>query len=141
MIEYVVGFLYNGTHVVLIKKNRPEWQAGLYNGVGGHIEDFDGTPYDAMVREFKEEAGVEVENWQHFLTLQGHSAKIYFYAANDEGGLSKVVTKTDEDVYAVRFRDIDDGFFETVPNLKWIIPLMRQRDKYKQATVNFLGDS
>jgi 8-oxo-dGTP diphosphatase len=45
MIKYVVGFLFNEgkTKVVLIKKNRPDWQKGYFNGVGGKIEG-DETP-------------------------------------------------------------------------------------------------
>jgi 8-oxo-dGTP diphosphatase len=41
MNKYVVGFLFNSdtNKVCLIKKNRPQWQKGRLNGVGGHIED------------------------------------------------------------------------------------------------------
>ena len=39
--RYVLGFLFNPQHtsVVLVKKNRPDWQRGFYNGVGGHVEE------------------------------------------------------------------------------------------------------
>ena len=66
-IYYVVGFLFNPdmTEVVLIKKNRPDWQKGLLNGVGGKIESGE-DPITAMIREFKEETGVEIYNWNLF---------------------------------------------------------------------------
>ena len=37
-MKYSVGFLFNPdeTKVVLIKKNRHDWEKGLLNGVGGH---------------------------------------------------------------------------------------------------------
>src|SRR5690349_13991679 len=36
---YALGFLFDGTgRVVLIRKRRPAWQAGLLNGVGGKVE-------------------------------------------------------------------------------------------------------
>ena len=39
--RYVLGFLFrdNCTSVVLIRKDKPRWQAGLLNGVGGKIND------------------------------------------------------------------------------------------------------
>ena len=57
--RYVVGFLlnYDRTQVVLIRKNRPAWQAGHLNGVGGKIEMGE-TPIEAMTREFEEETGL-----------------------------------------------------------------------------------
>ena len=65
MTDYVVGFAFNSTQnfnsVVLINKNRPDWQAGKYNGIGGHIEPGE-TTYEAITREFDEEAGVWTNN-------------------------------------------------------------------------------
>jgi hypothetical protein len=36
--EYVCGFMFSPDHqvVLLVKKNRPDWQAGRYNGAGGN---------------------------------------------------------------------------------------------------------
>ena len=38
--EYVVGFAFDKKreNVALIQKNRPPWQKGKLNGIGGHIE-------------------------------------------------------------------------------------------------------
>ncbi len=54
--RFCVGFLFNPdmSQVVLIRKNRPEWQAGRLNGVGGRLEDGE-TPLRGMQRKFKEE--------------------------------------------------------------------------------------
>ncbi len=40
MKGYVLGFAFDEDYewVALIKKNRPQWQAGKLNGVGGKIE-------------------------------------------------------------------------------------------------------
>lgn len=138
--EYVVGFLHDDYNVVLIEKNRPVWQAGFFNGVGGHIEEYDKLPHNAMVREFEEETGVLVPKWDHFLTLEGTRARVYCFAANDNGGfIDRVETKTDEKVVVLPMRYLPG--YATVPNLKWIIPLMRQRDKYEPVSVHFYGDS
>lgn len=68
--NYVVGFLFstNKKEVVLIKKNRPDWQKGLLNGIGGHIEDE--TPLEAMKREFLEETGLKIEYWKQFAYIE-----------------------------------------------------------------------
>ncbi len=64
MKKYVVGFLIDvNWNVVLIRKNKPEWQAGKLNGVGGKIEDTDADVHSAMEREFQEEAGVIFRDW------------------------------------------------------------------------------
>jgi len=54
--RYVVGFLFSEdqSRVLLVWKNRPAWQNGKLNGVGGKIEAGE-TPLQAMEREFKEE--------------------------------------------------------------------------------------
>ena len=40
----------------VIKKERPVWQAGLLNAIGGHVEKGE-YPVEAMQREFLEETG------------------------------------------------------------------------------------
>lgn len=58
--RYVLGiqFSASGGKVVLIRKRRPDWQAGYFNFVGGHIEPGE-TPDVAVRREFEEETGVK----------------------------------------------------------------------------------
>lgn len=67
--SYALGFAFDETlrHVVLLKKAKPEWAAGMWNGPGGKVEPGE-TPLEAMVREFKEEAGVLIPQNQ-WLTL------------------------------------------------------------------------
>lgn len=56
--RFVLGFCFDfGYHnVLLIEKNRPPWQAGKLNGIGGKIEEGE-SPAAAMAREFREETG------------------------------------------------------------------------------------
>lgn len=53
--SYVVGFMLDQAreHVVLIEKNRPAWQAGKLNGVGGKVEPGE-FPVNAMQPRRKE---------------------------------------------------------------------------------------
>lgn len=78
MTSYVLGFMFNhdATHVVLIKKNKPAFMAGLLNGVGGKIE-IDETPCEAMRREFEEEAGFSV-TWQPLTSLMVNDKDVMF---------------------------------------------------------------
>lgn len=56
--NYVAGFLFseNLLSVALIRKEKPAWQKGCLNAIGGKIEENE-TPFEAMKREFTEEAG------------------------------------------------------------------------------------
>lgn len=60
MEKYVVIFLFtfDKKKVWLIKKEKPDWQKGCLNGIGGKVEEGE-SPLDAAYRELKEEAGVE----------------------------------------------------------------------------------
>lgn len=99
-MEYVCGFMFQshfGT-VVLIRKNKPEWQKGKLNGVGGKIEPGE-QPIQAMVREFEEETGfrTEVDEWSYLRAERFVNGVVvhFFYAVNDG---AHVESKTDEEV-------------------------------------------
>ena len=109
MTEYVVGFLFNPEmdKVVLIEKNRPEWQKGFLNGVGGHIEEGE-DPYFTMRREFVEETGLHIINWTAFCEITGKSWKCYFFFSTSENYLN-VQDITDEHIRIIK---VDNLFYE-----------------------------
>lgn len=51
--------LRDGDKVLLSKRANTGWMDGKYSMVAGHVEA-DETPIDAMLREAKEEAGIEI---------------------------------------------------------------------------------
>jgi 8-oxo-dGTP diphosphatase len=125
--EYVCGFLFSRdrSRVLLIRKRRPAWQAGKLNGLGGKIEPGE-TALDAMRREFREEAGLDVAEWQHVLTLSGaddagsgRGWAGHFFRAFGDVDAARAITDEQLETHltAVLPRD-------TIPNLRWIIPLM-----------------
>jgi len=63
---FVLGFLFSPSldEVVLLKKNRPPWQKGYLNGVGGHVEQNE-SPLEAMNREAKEKFDY-TGHWTYF---------------------------------------------------------------------------
>jgi 8-oxo-dGTP diphosphatase len=121
--EYVVGFAFDTDgRVALIRKNRPEWQAGRLNGIGGHIEPGE-HPNDAMWREFREETGTDVSGWQKYVVMDFPGARIHFYRLRgllprDLDGLRSM---TDEEV--VLAWPGDANWHLMIPNLMWLIPL------------------
>lgn len=141
--EWVVGFLIDddgGDEVVLIRKNRPEWQAGKLNGVGGKVEPFDADAHAAMVREFREETGRLVCSWHHFASLTWEEGVVRFYRAFAPlETLMACRTVTDESIVRLRIASLFDprGWRPAVtPNLLWLVPLAAHRhDDYDVITV------
>jgi 8-oxo-dGTP diphosphatase len=124
-------FSYQRDRLVLIRKNHPDWQKGLMNGVGGHMEENESV-WAAMSREFLEEAGVETNplEWQHKLTIQnrvvqfGYNLHILVAFSNLA---YKVDSKTSELISLAHVDQIlnDPGArSQLIPNLNWIIPFL-----------------
>lgn len=124
MTRYVAGFAFDGKMVALIEKQRPLWQKGLLNGIGGHIEEGE-EPIDAMVREFREETGVNTmpHEWDRFATLtDGVNFEVTFFKTWCVD-IAKLKTKTDEKV--VIFPTEKVNVFNCIPNLTWLIPMAK----------------
>lgn len=127
MEKYVCGFLgMNGPKgsVALIKKQRPPWQFGLLNGIGGHIEKGE-SPLKAMRREFYEETGLRYLEWTLFLILDGPGFfpkwRVYFFRKLLYGEKPKLSQLTSEKVSWFNTQKIQD--LSTINNLKWIVPM------------------
>lgn len=88
MKHYVLGFAFSADkkEIILIEKQKPDWQKGKLNGVGGKVEKEDllwntgevVTEYVAkiaMCREFKEETGVATysTDWHYFGKMVFHN--------------------------------------------------------------------
>ena len=121
-IKYSLGFLFDDdrTHVVLLLKNRPEKLAGLLNGVGGKIEPGE-TPAEAMRREFREEANLDITHWSEFAVIEDPNYDVHcFYACTGKTYMAMVKTMTDEPVGIYTVRELPDN---TMSNIRWLIPL------------------
>ena len=123
-MEYVAGLLFNVemSVVALVRKNRPAWQAGLYNAIGGKIEEGE-SPHAAMVREFKEETGLLIPMWMPLAVLSGWNkdwAVNFYYQVSDE--VWNVQTMEDEPITIHRVENVLWKPY-LVRNLKVLIPL------------------
>jgi 8-oxo-dGTP diphosphatase len=121
LTNYVVGFLFNESQdfVVLIRKNRPDWQKGKLNGVGGKIEEGEAAKA-AMQREFFEETGVAINDWQEFGMMTGTDWAVSLFRAFNNQAYT-AVTRTDEEIFLIKVRDI--RVYKTVDNLSALIEL------------------
>lgn len=136
MKHYVVGFAFDleKRRVVLIEKKRPAWQKGRFNGVGGKIEKGE-APFDAMVREFKEEAGIEVYyQWRPLIKL--HTIKwevFFFYSFTD---ISNCRTMTDELITIIPTKRIP-SMSTIISSLKWLVPMCLDPEISTYENVNY----
>ncbi len=131
MRPYVCGFMFSPdrSRVLLIRKNRPTWQAGKLNGVGGKVEPGE-TAHDAMVREFREEAGLLIPTWQPVLHIIGNPSPrdetgwraTFFRAFHDPAAAT---SQTDELLEIHPTTPVPAG---AIANLRWIIPMLLDDD-------------
>lgn len=132
MIHYVCGFMFcmdtacdewPEGRVWLVQRNRPAWQRGYYNGIGGKVwpgED----PSESMAREFTEESGVKIpsQQWRNFCRYEVpniHRVDFFFYYAT-ESEFDSVYSA--ENKKAAPF-PIDHLPKKCIWNLNWLIPM------------------
>lgn len=130
--NYVVGFLVRDGFddldeafergVCLIRKNKPEWQRGLRNGVGGKIEDGEDAIW-AMRREFQEETGALVAEWRQFADLElARGGHVYCFIS-ECGADVDIATTTDEPVAWYDLDDVLRGEIDMPENVPWLLKM------------------
>jgi 8-oxo-dGTP pyrophosphatase MutT (NUDIX family) len=88
---------------VLIKKNKPSFLKDFFCPVGGKIE-LGETPLEGIKREFKEEAGVTINDWKYLSREENKDITIdYFYSIGD---LSNVKQMESESVHTIVFSKV-----------------------------------
>jgi 8-oxo-dGTP diphosphatase len=127
---YVVGLMFSNdlSQVALIRKNKPAWQAGKLNGVGGKVEKNE-PPYVSMIREFAEETGLLTTRvqWKRFLKMGGENDggderfHIDFFAT--VGDLSLLQSMEAEKIEIAFTSEIHALRTDVIENLPWIVAL------------------
>lgn len=120
--KMVVGFMFNEkeTDVLLIEKNKPTWQRGKFNGIGGKCNE--GESYlDAMCREFKEETGIDNKSWWQVVAIgDNEDWEVMVFAAKSDD-VFDFKTMEEEKVNLLPLIDLDK--YEIIDNLTWLIPM------------------
>jgi 8-oxo-dGTP diphosphatase len=123
--DYVCGLAFDVGRraVLLIAKQRPKWQAGKLNGIGGHIEAGE-TPLAAMDREMAEEAGLLGLPWEPLAVLRGANFCVHFFQAFSDR-IWDAHPLTDEKVQVFLLHGLPG--LPVIPNLRVLIPLALDR--------------
>ncbi len=96
-MRVVVGIITDNEEILLLRKNNPDWQKGLYNGIGGKVE-LNTTPLETIIKKCQEELGVNILNWIELDSEISSSGIeiVYFLTTLNEGEIKKLQSQTDE---------------------------------------------
>jgi ADP-ribose pyrophosphatase YjhB (NUDIX family) len=118
--KYTIGIYFDSKlkKVALILKNRPEWQRGLYNFPGGHIEENE-TPEECISREFKEECLVKTDpkEWMQIGAIHGNNYTVIMLLCIQKEEHSELRTGEDQPVFWKWIHGIPDN---CIKNVHWI---------------------
>lgn len=121
MKKYTIGILFTPDfqNVLLIQKNRPDWQKGRLNFPGGHIEEGE-TPRACIVREIKEETDLYIpaDGWKYIGRIQSETYLVEVFTGVCDN-MTLVQTMTDE---IVSWYHIDPLPSNIISNIKWLVP-------------------
>lgn len=135
----VVGFLFSPDfkYVALIKKNKPEWQFGRFNGIGGKLEAGE-TGLQAMRREFHEEAGLQIADWTSFCHVTGPHGDLFdiecFWAT---GPVEDVQTMEAEPVGHFLVAAVLQGLLNTIGNIPWLLAMAQAMAKQQDGCTHY----
>ena len=124
MQHFVLAFIFTSDlqKVLLILKNRPTWQAGNFNGIGGKIEPGE-TAAKAICREVEEETGIRTKPayWQYMgkMVASNWDNEIFTMALSPKISPQSI---TDEEV---SWHSVVNVPTNSHSNLPWLIPLAK----------------
>ena len=96
-MRVVVGIITDNKEILLLRKNNPDWQKGLYNGIGGKVE-LNTTPLETIIKKCEEDLGINISNWRELDSEISSSGIeiVYFLTTLNEGEIKKLQSQTDE---------------------------------------------
>ena len=134
MKNYVILLVQHDNNMLetlLVLKNSPAWQVGLYNLPGGKIETGE-TPAEAAIRELREETGYDPLTPPELVgEIRDNSATIYCFKIKVSG--YQQLNPRPEETEQIAWYDVVNGDMihhpKLIPNLRVIIPLMMSSAK------------
>lgn len=129
---YTVGLVFTPDleQVLLMHKEKPDWQVGFLNGMGGKVEDGESV-VECITRECLEETclSIPVDDWVQFATIindGGRSpdlAQIEFFTAIYSSQTSDAKKGDYEEVEWFSVADLPNNCMQ---NLYFMIPMARE---------------
>ena len=125
MFVYVLALLFtpDRRQLALVRKTRPAWQAGRVNALGGKLHPGESAA-DAARRETREEAGVDVAEWEEFLVWEDAQYRMHACRAF-AAEAAAVYTAEDQEVFLADALALPAN---AIDNLRWLVPLALDRD-------------
>jgi len=121
---YTLGFVFNAdaSKVLLIEREKDDWQKGKLNGLGGKLEGAE-HPRLAMSREFLQESGIDCPPgaWHAFGIHHGDGFQIYLFTTEFHGDFQPKCTAEGR----ADFYEVDRLPANILPNTKWMIDMAR----------------
>lgn len=122
MKHYVLGLIFNKSKnkILLVEKRKPEWMKGMWNGIGGKIEEGEKS-IEAMIRETIEETTYNF-TFTHTITFICPGGTVFVFKAfctNANDQISYEQAENEE----LRIWPLYNLPVTMMANLKWIIPL------------------
>ncbi len=129
MNKFVLAFIFDQTfeHVLLMHKNRPEWQKGKINGLGGKVEEGE-SALNCVHREVKEESGLQIEagDWVKCGVMYSDSFTMDVFGCAYKGNPSDAQTLEDEPIEWFSVNSLPKN---TINNLQWLMNITLDKVK------------
>ena len=141
--RFVCLVLVMGDAVLLLRKNRPEWQIGKMNFFGGKVEPGE-TLNDAAEREAEEELGPnfarEIREWRYVVAEDGPGYTCtFFFGRVDPTAVG--ITPSQNDVGEVfEWHPISSLPRNIIGNCRWVLPLCLDPRTGVRAEISVSGD-
>lgn len=123
MKTHTLGFIFDAklSQVLLMQKERPDWQKGRVNGIGGKIESGEES-ISSIVREVFEETGLQTkkEEWIYIGEIKSDTYAVDVYTLIYKGEFNDASSTTDEEVNWFEVNKIPEN---AIHNLCWLVPL------------------
>lgn len=139
MKRYTIGILFSSdfSQVLLIRKQKPDWQKGKLNFPGGKTE-IDESPYDCISREFNEECDLFIpgNDWRfigEIINAGNYSVDILTSTYTDPSSQGFVTSMTDEKVQWGNANKLPP---DVISNLRWLVPFAK--NIHQQGNVDAL---
>jgi 8-oxo-dGTP diphosphatase len=132
MTEYTLGFCFSKDlkQILLINRQQHEFHSYKSNGLGGKIIIGE-SPTDCIIREVKEEAGIQTNesDWKFIGIINGATWKVWVFSAKIEL-IESFPTTHEGTLHWFDCKTLPDNI---VPNLSWMIPFAI--DKWQDETI------